>query len=110
MLCGRVDPEKADEDFKIVSLPLKADGTPDLENIVYDPPEARWRVPGVRAVLKGAERLEGPWTEVPVGDGSPHLGRLAPPCGSSRWLWSCRSGARALPEPPRWRLSQSIAD
>ena len=70
-----VDPEKVDEDFKIVSLPLKADGTPDLENIVFDPPEARWRVPGVRAVVKGAESLEGPWADVPSGGGSPGTAR-----------------------------------
>ena len=59
-----VDPEKADEDFKITSFPMKADGTPDLENIVFDPPEARWNVSGARPVVKGAAALGGEWQTV----------------------------------------------
>ena len=59
-----LDPEKADEDFKIVSLPMKADGTPDWENIVYEPAEAKWNVSGARAVVKGAESLGGGWKVV----------------------------------------------
>ena len=49
---------------------MKADGTPDLANIVFDPPQGQWNVPGARAVLKGAATLEGPWEEVPA-DGNP---------------------------------------
>jgi hypothetical protein len=60
-----LDPESTTNDFKIVSFPLKVDGTPDLENIVFDPPEAKWNVSGARPVVKGAERLEGPWEELP---------------------------------------------
>ena len=56
-----VDPEVAEEDFKITSITIGADGKPVVE---FDPPQTKWNVPGARAVLKGAERLEGPWGEV----------------------------------------------
>ncbi len=59
-----VDPEKADEDFKITSLPMKADGTPDLANIAFTPARETWNVPEATPVLKGAERLEGEWQTV----------------------------------------------
>ena len=59
-----VDPESATNDFKITSFPMKADGTPDLENIVFDPPEAKWNVPGARPVVKGAASLVGEWQAV----------------------------------------------
>ena len=52
--------------FKIVSFPLKADGTPDLEHIVFDPSQARWNVPATYKV-KGAATLQGQWGEVPAG-------------------------------------------
>ncbi len=51
-------------DFKITSFPLKADGTPDLDKIVFDPPEAKWNVEGARPVVKGAARLDGEWQAV----------------------------------------------
>ena len=59
-----VDPESATNDFKITSFPMKADGTPDLENIAFDPPEVRWNVPGARPVVKGAATLDGEWQAV----------------------------------------------
>lgn len=59
-----LDPEKADDDFKITSLPMKADGTPDLANIVFDPPQAEWNVPGATPVVKGAATLDGEWQTV----------------------------------------------
>ena len=62
-----LDPEdnSATNDFKIVSFPLKADGTPDIEHIVFDPPQARWNVSGARAVIKGAANLnDADWLEV----------------------------------------------
>ncbi len=59
-----LDPEKADEDFKITSLPMKADGTPDLANIAFTPARETWNVPEATPVLKGAERLEGEWQTV----------------------------------------------
>ena len=63
------DPEVATNGFKIVSFPMQADGTPDLANIVFDPPQAQWNIPATYKV-KGATTLEGPWGEVPA-DGNP---------------------------------------
>ena len=62
-----LDPEVATNDFKIVSFPMKADGTPDLANIVFEPPQARWNVPGAVPKVMGAATLDGPWGEVPAG-------------------------------------------
>ncbi len=60
----------ATNDFRIVSFPMKADGSPDLAGLAIDPPLVRWNVPGARAVLKGAATLEGPWVEVGDGEGA----------------------------------------
>ena len=62
-----LDPESATNDFKITSFPLKPDGTPDIEHIVFDPPQERWNVSGARPVIKGASNLNGPWREVDGG-------------------------------------------
>ena len=35
-----------------------------MENIVFDPPEARWNVEGARPVVKGAASLGGEWQAV----------------------------------------------
>ena len=44
---------------------MKADGTPDLENIEVAPPPSRWNAPGARCVLKGAATLDaGTWPMV----------------------------------------------
>ena len=59
-----LDPESTTNDFKITSFPMKSDGTPDLENIVFEPPEARWNVEGASPVVKGAARLDGEWQAV----------------------------------------------
>ncbi len=59
-----LDPEKADEDFKIVLFPMKADGTPDVDNIVFDPPREKWNAQGACAVLQGASELGGEWRAV----------------------------------------------
>ena len=59
-----LDPEVATDDFRIVSFPMKADGTPDLKNITVVPPQRQWNVPGARVVLKGATTLAGPWRTV----------------------------------------------
>ena len=61
-----LDPEdnSATNDFKITSFPLKSDGTPDVEHIVFDPPQARWNVPATYKV-KGAVNLNDTvWPEV----------------------------------------------
>ena len=64
-----LDPENGDatNDFRIVSFPMKADGMPDLGKLVFEPPTAKWNVPGARAVIEGAAALGGEWQEVPVG-------------------------------------------
>ena len=69
-----LDPEdnSATNDFKITSFPLKADGTPDVEHIVFDPPQARWNVPATYKVM-GAANLSGPWQEVGGGLGETAL-------------------------------------
>ena len=54
-----LDPEVATNDFKMTSFPMKADGTPDLVGIVFEPPQGRWNVPATWKV-KGAATLEGP--------------------------------------------------
>ena len=63
-----LDPEDTTNDFKIVSFPMKADGTPDIDNIVFDPPQARWNVPATYKVM-GASDLDGPWEKVTGGGG-----------------------------------------
>ena len=59
-------------DFKITSFPLKADGTPDIEHIIFDPPQAKWNVPATYKV-RGAAELSGPWQEVGGGLGEAAL-------------------------------------
>ena len=61
-----LDPEGLD-DFRIVSFPMNADGTPDLGHIGVHPDPATWNVPATLQ-LKGAATLDGPWNDVP-GDG-----------------------------------------
>ena len=56
-----VDPEKADDDFKITSITIGADGTPVVE---FDPPQAEWNVQTARPVVKGAAELGGEWQAV----------------------------------------------
>ena len=61
-----LDPENETNDFRIVSFPMKADGTPDLANIVFDPPQEQWNVPATYK-LKGAATPAGPWADVEDG-------------------------------------------
>ena len=63
---GGLDPQVATNDFRIVSFPMKADGTPNLAGIVFEPPQAQWNVPATYKV-KGAATLAGPWRDVPAG-------------------------------------------
>ena len=65
-----LDPAEATNDFRIVSIEL-VDGKPKVE---WEPKTNRWTGAEIRAVLKGAERLEGPWTDVLAG-GSPGTAR-----------------------------------
>ena len=57
-----LDPE-LDDDFTIVSFPMNADGTPDLENIEYYPPQEDWNV-SAQPIVKGAATLDGEWQTV----------------------------------------------
>ena len=72
-----LDPKVATNDFKIVSFPMKADGTPDLAGIVVEPPQGQWNVPATWKV-KGAATLAGPWEEVDMSVGG-GLGEAALP-------------------------------
>ncbi len=65
-----LDPQEATEDFRITSFPMKADGTPDFDNLVFDPPQSDWNVSGATPKLMGASKPEGPWSEVPSGGDS----------------------------------------
>jgi hypothetical protein len=62
-----LDPESATNDFRITSFPMKADGTPDLDNLVFEPSQDKWNVPGAVPKLRGAATLDGPWQDVPTG-------------------------------------------
>ena len=58
-----LDPQKLD-DFRITTFPMKADGTPDLANLEFEPTQGKWNVPGARPVVKGAATLDGAWQTV----------------------------------------------
>ena len=64
-----LDPEVATNEFRIVSFPMKVDGTPDLANIVFEPPQAQWNEPATYKVM-GAVTLGGPWVDVSSGGDS----------------------------------------
>ena len=66
-----LDPTLATNDFRIVSIEM-VDGEPKVE---WEPKTNRWTGAELRAVLKGAASLEGPWAEVPAGGGSPGTAR-----------------------------------
>ncbi len=66
-----LDPAEATNDFRIVSIEM-VDGTPKVE---WEPKTNRWTGAEIRVVLKGAERLDGPWAEVPEDGGSPGTAR-----------------------------------
>ena len=59
-----LDPEIATNEFKITSFPMKADGTPDIEHIVFDPPQERWNVPATYKVKGAANLNDTEWPEV----------------------------------------------
>ena len=53
----------ATNDSRIVSTEI-VDGEPKVE---WEPKVNRWTGAEIRAVLKGAATLEGPWEDVPEG-------------------------------------------
>ena len=61
-----LDPEKT-ADFKITSFPMKADGTPDLSAIMFEPEQSRWNLSGATPKLKGKATLDAEWQDVPPG-------------------------------------------
>ncbi len=65
-----LDPTDASKDFRITSFPMKDDGTPDLANMTFAPPQSEWNVPAATPKQYGAATLEGPWSEVPEGGDS----------------------------------------
>lgn len=58
-----VDPE---EDFVISEFKLKADGSPDLENIRFSPSQEEWTLDMIYK-LKGKASLSDEWQDVPDG-------------------------------------------
>ena len=48
----------ATNDFRITLFPMNEDGTPDLANILFYPPQANWNIQGASPVLKGAASLD----------------------------------------------------
>ncbi len=62
-----LSPETADDDFKITSFPMKADGSPDLEAITFSPPQSKWNISGATPKLKGKANLSDQWQDVPPG-------------------------------------------
>ena len=65
-----LDPEDASSDFKITAFPMKADGTPDLENVSFAPAQSKWNVEGAKPVIKGRAMLEGSDEWQTVTDGN----------------------------------------
>ena len=65
-----LDPENGDatNDFRIVSFPMKVDGTPDIGHLVFDPPQARWNVPATYKVKGAAKLSDTDWPEVTEGN------------------------------------------
>ena len=61
-----LDPADATNDFCIVSIKL-VDGKPKVE---WEPKTNRWTGVEIPTKVKGAERLEGAWADVPA-EGNP---------------------------------------
>ena len=47
---------------------MKADGTPDIEHILFDPPQARWNVLATYKVKGAANLSDTDWPEVTEGN------------------------------------------
>lgn len=62
------NPNDKNDVFKITSFPMKADGTPDINEIKISPPQTQWNVQGATPVLKGKSSLEGEGEWQPVTD------------------------------------------
>ena len=51
------NPNDKDDKLRITAFPMNADGTPDLENLAYEPSKDKWNVPEA-AVIKGKARID----------------------------------------------------
>ena len=65
-----LDPEDETVDFRITSFPIKADGTPDLDAITFEPDRSRWNLSGATPKVKGKPTLDAEWQDVPQ-EGNP---------------------------------------
>ena len=54
-------------DFRITSFPMKANGTPDLERLTFEPPQETWNLKTATPKVKGCANLSDQWEEVPSG-------------------------------------------
>ena len=56
-------------DLRITSFPMKADGTPDLDRLTFDPPQSEWRLTNAVPVIQGRSSLSAgdSWRDVPSG-------------------------------------------
>ena len=52
-----VNPNDKDDRLRITSFPMKADGTPDIDNITIYPQKSQWNVQDATPVLKGTATL-----------------------------------------------------
>ena len=64
------DPNDKNDSLRITAFPMKADGTPDLENIAFSPAQSKWNVEGAKPVIKGRATLEGSDEWQTVTDGN----------------------------------------
>ena len=54
-----VNPNDKNDSLRIISFPMKADGTPDLENLGMVPEQSKWNVKEALPVIKGKASLGG---------------------------------------------------
>ena len=60
-----LEPNDESEKLRITALPIKADGTPDIDNISFSPSRDKWNVGNASPVVKGTESLSnGNWQPV----------------------------------------------
>lgn len=52
------DPNDKNDSLRITAFPMKADGTPDFENLAFAPEQSKWNVEGAKPVIKGKVRLD----------------------------------------------------
>jgi hypothetical protein len=64
-----LDPRNATNEFKITSFQLRADGTPDLTNIKFEPSVNMWNLPSAKPMIMGtSDLISGEWRVLLEGD------------------------------------------